>query len=103
MRTISLAVLTGAVALLAAAPTSAATACGNVNGGFENTIRATGVSCSDARAVVRKWHRKAVKQAEGPETKYVGSFYCASRPTDPEHVKVNCASGTKKVRFFAGP
>ena len=84
-------------------PSSAANNCGALNGGFENTIRATGVSCPNARAVVHKWHRKAVTQGEGPGTKYVKSFYCVSRATDPEHVRVSCADGTNKIRFYAGP
>ena len=85
------------------AGSSASSSCGAVNGGFENTIRATNVSCSTARAVVRKWHHKAVTLGQGPGTKYVGSYYCRSHGTDPEHVAVACASGTRHIRFFAGP
>ena len=91
------------IAVAAALPAEAATSCGAVNGGFENTIRATDISCTPARKLVRRWHRRAVKNGEGPGNKYVGSYYCTSRSTDPEHVKVTCKYGTHKVTFFAGP
>ncbi|MFL5845539.1 MAG: hypothetical protein ACJ762_12680 [Solirubrobacteraceae bacterium] len=103
MRTISLAVLSSAVLLLGAGASSATTGCGAINGGFENTIRTANVDCATARALVRRWHVKAVKQSQGPGTKYVGDFYCPSHATDPEHVKVNCANGKKKISWFAGP
>jgi hypothetical protein len=103
MRTITLSVLAGAALLIPAAAAPAATSCGTLNGGFENTITASGVNCSTAKTLIRKWHKRAVDQGQGPGTKYVGSWYCVSHPTDPEHVKVNCAMGKDKVRFFAGP
>ena len=74
-----------------------------VNGGFENTIRATDITCKSARKLVRRWHNKSVTQGQGGGTKYVGSYYCKSRNTDPEHVKVTCTYGTHRVTFFAGP
>ena len=103
MRTSLLSLLAAGLLAAAAAPASGATACGALHGGFEHTITATGVSCTTARDLVRRWHRRAVTQGQGPGTKYVGSWYCASRPTDPEHVRVSCARGTRKVRFSAGP
>jgi hypothetical protein len=105
MRTISLAVLAGAALLLSAGSAQAATnVCADLHGGFETDITAVGISCPAARAVVRKWHRKAVDQGEGPGgTKYVGSFTCRSFAGDPEHVHVRCANGKKKIRFYAGP
>ena len=103
MRPILLATLV-ASALLVPASAPAASSCGAVNGGFENTIRATNVSCASARKTVRKWHKKAVNQGNGPYgVRYVGSYQCHSRTTDPEHVKVNCAAGNKHISFFAGP
>jgi hypothetical protein len=101
MRTITIAVLTAAV-LLPAGSASAAS-CGELNGGFENTIRTEGVGCTDARDIVRRWHRKAVGRGEGPGTKYVGTFYCVSRATGPAHVRVSCADRKRKIRFNAGP
>lgn len=103
MRSALLAALAGAAVLVPVAASSATSSCGAINGGFENTIRASNVSCASARKLVRRWHAKAVTQGQGPGTKYVGSYYCPSRATDPEHVKVNCAYGTHKVSFFAGP
>lgn len=104
MRTISIAFLAGAVLAIGAGSTSAASSCGTVNGGFENTIKATGVSCTNARALVRRWHKKAVGEARGPYgVRYVGTYACHSYETDPEHVKVYCADHTKKISFFAGP
>jgi hypothetical protein len=106
MRHLLLGLTAAAVVVL---PTAAASAdygtssCGAVNGGFENTIRAVGVSCTKARSVARKWHTKAVDQGQGPGRKYVGSYLCTSHSTDAEHVKVSCAYGARKVRFFAGP
>ena len=95
------ALVASALALPVAAP--AASSCGAVNGGFENTIRAKNVSCSAARKLVKRWHNKAVTQSQGPGSKYVGSYWCLSRATDPEHVKVSCANGSHHVSFFAGP
>ena len=103
MRPALLSLLALSALAIPVAGSSASSSCGAVNGGFENTIRATGVTCSTARSVVRKWHHRAVTQGQGPGTKYVGSYYCVSRATDPEHVAVACASGTKHIRFFAGP
>ena len=103
MRPTIIALLTGAAVLLPGATAPAANSCGTLNGGFENTITASGVSCTTAKALVRRWHKKAVTQSQGPGTKYVGSWYCVSHATDPEHVKVNCSYGTRKVRFYAGP
>jgi hypothetical protein len=96
--------LTAIALLLPVAGSAAASSCGAVNGGFENTIRATNVSCGAAKKIVRRWHKKAVDEGKGPYgVKYVGTYACTSRTTDPEHVKVNCANGTKKISFFAGP
>ena len=84
-------------------PAQAATGCGAVNGGFENTIRATNITCQSARKLVRRWHRQAVTGGRGGVTQYVGSYYCRARETDPEHVKVTCTYGDHRVTFFAGP
>jgi hypothetical protein len=92
-----------ALALAVPASAPAATSCGAINGGFENTIRATNIACKPARKLVRRWHNKAVTQSQGPGNKTVGSYTCRSRATDPEHVKVTCTYGTHKVTFFAGP
>ena len=105
MRAALLTILTTTAILITAAASPAASSCGAVNGGFENTIKASGVSCTKAKSIVKKWHVKAVDQGQGPGgTKYVGMFTCISHGAgDPEHVVVNCADGTKKIRFFAGP
>src|SRR5688500_12468059 len=81
----------------------AGTPCADLHGGFETDIYATGIGCPDARAVVRKWHRKAVTQGQGPGDKYVGDFACRSFPEGDQHVNVRCADGKRKIRFFAGP
>jgi hypothetical protein len=92
------------VALGLAAPAAqAGTPCADLNGGFETDIYAVNISCPAALKVVRKWHRKAVNQGQGPGDKYVGSFYCRSFGTDPEHVQVRCSAGKRKIRFYAGP
>jgi hypothetical protein len=105
MRTILTSLLAGGTLLLAAGSAQASTnVCADVHGGFETDITAVGVSCPAARTIVRKWHRKAVNQGEGPGgTKYVGSYTCLSFAGDPEHVHVRCADGKKKIRFYAGP
>ncbi|MCW2990882.1 MAG: hypothetical protein JWM73_1476 [Solirubrobacterales bacterium] len=105
MRPLTIAVLAAAALLVPASASSAARSCGTVNSGFENTITAVGVDCPSARAVVRAWHFKAVNQGRGPGgSKYVGSYICTSHSAgDPEHVVVNCANHTKKIRFVAGP
>ncbi len=104
MRPALLTTLAASAILIPVASSGAAANCGAVNGGFENTIRATNVGCQSARRTVRKWHNKAVNQGQGPYgVKYVGSYVCRARSTNPEHVKVNCANGTKKISFFAGP
>lgn len=96
--------LAAAAAALASLPAGApAASCGNLNGGFETRITTVGVNCGTAHAVIRRWHRKAVGNGEGPGSKYVFSFFCVSRATGPEHVRVNCADGARKIRFYAGP
>lgn len=86
-----------------ALPAEGATSCGAVNGGFENTIKATNITCKPARKLVRRWHRQAVTQGMGAGSQFVGSYSCRSRPTDAEHVKVTCTYGSHRVTFFAGP
>ena len=86
-----------------ALPAEAATGCGAVNHGFEHTIRASNITCTSARKLVRRWHTKAVTNGDGPGSKFVGSYSCRSRSTDPEHVKVTCTYRTHRVTFFAGP
>ena len=92
-----------AAVLLLPASAQAGTPCADLNGGFETDIFAIGISCPAAHKVVRKWHRKAVDQGQGPGDKYVGDFFCRSFDEDPEHVNVRCADGKRKIRFYAGP
>jgi hypothetical protein len=103
MRPITVSLLAAAALLLSAGSAQATNVCADLHGGFETDITAVGISCPNALDVVRKWHRKAVGQGQGPGTKYVGSFYCLSFASDPEHVHVRCSAGKKKIRFFAGP
>jgi hypothetical protein len=98
------ALLTTVVLGLLAIPASASSMCADLNGGFETDIRATNVSCTKARAVVKRWHHKAVNEGKGPVTMYVNSYWCKSRSAgDPEHVLVACADHKKKITFYAGP
>ena len=97
------ALLAFAVLAVAAPSAQAGTPCADLNGGFETDIYATGIGCPDALDVVRKWHRKAVKQGDGPGDKYVGVFFCRSFAEGEQHVNVRCAAGKRKIRFFAGP
>ena len=105
MRTLALSILAATALLAASAAASPTRSCGRVNGGFETDITARAVGCKAAKGVARRWHVKAVKQAHGPDgTEYVRSFVCHSHSAgDPEHVIVNCADHTRKVRFLAGP
>jgi hypothetical protein len=104
MRPLPLAALAGAALLLPTATASADTLrCGEVNGGFEYKIRAEGVTCAVARRTAKRWHAKAVGAPLGRS--YIGNFMClaTAREGFGEHVRVRCANGEQKVRFFAGP
>ena len=97
-----LAAAAATLALLAPAA-SAGTACGDIHGGFVTGITATGPTCKEAKRIAERWYQKAVKQGQGPVDMYVGSYYCNSRATGPEHVRTVCAAGTNKIRWSAGP
>ena len=77
--------------------------CRDTHGGFETNIRQTNINCVAARRLAKRWHHRVVDLARGPDSMYVGSYYCASRSFEPEHVRVKCTYGTHVVRFTAGP
>lgn len=104
MRMLPIAVVIGAAVLIPAASSPAKSSCGSFHGGFEHTIVAYGLSCTDARKVVKAWDRKSVPG--NPGTKVVGSYHCVSTATDLEHVRVVCTNvkaHSRRVTFYAGP
>jgi hypothetical protein len=85
------------------APTAgAATACsGTLRGGFFNHITAVGVSCAEARGVVRRWIRASGLEEGITE---FGAWTCrlvVHQGAENPYGVISChASGGRRVRFL---
>src|ERR687887_194113 len=97
------------VAVLLAVPgTAAATSCsGSVSHGFWTHITATNVSCTSAKALIKKWIKQVgFGSVDPPPSTRVGGWTCKIKFTSSqgEAGKLTCtASGGRKVTAIGAP
>jgi hypothetical protein len=109
MRPLALLPLALIVAALLAIPSTAAarTCSGSVAGGFWTHITATNVSCTSAKALIKKWIRQVgFGHVDPPPSTRVGVYTCKIRfaSSQGEAGKLTCtASGGRKVTAIGSP
>jgi hypothetical protein len=97
-----------AAVVLAVPGTAAATNCsGSLSGGFWTHITATNVSCTSAKALIKKWIRQVgFGHVDPPPSTRVGVYTCKIRfaSSQGEAGKLTCtASGGRKVTAIGSP
>jgi hypothetical protein len=97
-----------AAVVLALPGTAAATNCsGSLSQGFWTHITATNVSCTSAKALIKKWIKQVgFGEVDPPPSTRVGAYTCKIKFTSSqgEAGKLTCtASGRRKVTAIGAP